>query len=119
MIDYSAWRPTKAKVTTLKLDPENPRIPPTGKLLSQGELLAELIEHDNVYDLAKRITTKGYHVDERLIVVQQDGQTIVLEGNRRLAALKSLLSPDAVPEESQSEVQYALQPNPQGSHQGC
>lgn len=101
MIDYAQWKRKVAKVSTLLLDRENPRIPPTDQELSQGELLAELIEHDRVYDLAKRIANEGYYADELLIAAPRDGKLVVVEGNRRLAALKALLSPEAAPEQHQ------------------
>lgn len=99
MIDYTQWKRKMANVSSLLLDPENPRIPPTEEDLPQDELLAELIEHDQVYELAKQIATNGYYCDESLITAPRDGRLVVVEGNRRLAALKALLSPDAVPEE--------------------
>lgn len=99
MIDYTQWERKTAKVSNLLLDPENPRIPPTENTLAQDELLAELIEHDNVFDLAKQISVKGYYADESLITApRRDGKLVVVEGNRRLAALKALLSPEAVVE---------------------
>jgi hypothetical protein len=99
MIDYTQWKRRIANVSSLMLDPENPRIPPTEEDLPQDELIAELIEHDRVYDLAKQIATKGYYTDESLITAPRDGRMVVVEGNRRLAALKALLSPTAVPQE--------------------
>ncbi len=98
MIDYSQWPTKNLPVSKLLLDPENPRIPPTDQHLSQDELLAELIEHDSVHPLAKKIATNGYYADELLIVAPHDGSYVVVEGNRRLAALKALLSPEAAPE---------------------
>jgi len=103
MIDYSQWSRKSVPVSNLQLDPENPRIPPTDDDLSQDDLLAELIEHDNVYPLAKKIATNGYYADELLIVTQTGSSYIVLEGNRRLAALKALLSPDAAPPKHQKK----------------
>lgn len=103
MIDYTQWKRHNTSVSTLLLDPENPRIPPNEEDLSQGELLAELIKHDQVYELAKKIVNNGYYTDESLITTPRDGRLIVLEGNRRVAALKSLLSPDAAPEEYQKK----------------
>jgi hypothetical protein len=103
MIDYTQWTPKKAKVSSLLLDPENPRIPPADHPLSQDELLAELIEHDKVYELAKNIVTNGYYTDEMLITAARDGKCVVVEGNRRLAALKALLSPEAAPEKHQKK----------------
>ncbi len=103
MIDYSQWKRKNVNVSGLLLDPKNPRIPPGEDDLAQDELLAELIEHDRVYDLAKQIVANGYYVDEVLITAPHEGKLVVVEGNRRLAALKLLLSPDAAPEEHQKK----------------
>jgi len=99
MKDYSGWKEKHAYVTSLQLDPQNPRIPPTPAELKQRELIAELIAHDDVYELAKDIAEKGYWPLESLIgLVEPDGKTYVLEGNRRLAALKILIQPDLAPD---------------------
>ena len=103
MIDYTQWKRTTARVSNLLLDPQNPRIPPTDSELSQDELLAELIEHDKVYELAKKIALNGYYVDESLIIAPRNGKFVVVEGNRRLAALKVLLSPAAAPAQHQGK----------------
>lgn len=97
MIDYSTWKEGHLKVTTLLLDPDNPRIPDSGEKRSQRDLLAELVENDKVYDLAKSIVENGYYPVESLIIVEEKGKKYVVEGNRRLAALKLLLSPESAP----------------------
>lgn len=100
MIDYSKWKESQLTVTGLLLDPNNPRIPETDEALSQRGLLADLVENDKVYDLAKGIVENGYYPVESLIYVEDNGKKYVLEGNRRLAALKLLISPDMSPNKS-------------------
>jgi hypothetical protein len=100
MRDYSQWSEKPASVTSLLLDPSNPRIPELGVEPSQREIVAELVEHDNVYELARDIADLGYFPTELLIAVKENGKDVVVEGNRRLAALKLLLSPELAPEES-------------------
>jgi hypothetical protein len=95
MIDYSTWKESYLAVTTLLLDPHNPRIPDSGVSLSQRELLADLVANDKVHELAKSIVKNGYYPTEALIYVEENGKKYVVEGNRRLAALKLLLSPEA------------------------
>lgn len=98
MIDYSKWKNDEPNVTNLRLDPNNPRIPDSGKELSERDLIADLLDNDKVYDLARSIVNNGYYPVESLIVVKEKSKTYVLEGNRRLAALKLLLSPESAPE---------------------
>lgn len=100
MADYSRWVEKMLSVTTLQLDPENPRIPPAGKALGQRELIAELVQHDNVYELAREIADDGFHPVESLVGFVEDDKTLVLEGNRRLAALKLLISPELAPDDA-------------------
>jgi hypothetical protein len=99
MMDYSTWSEKFVAVTSLWLDPENPRIPTGSTALDQRALIEELVAHDDVMALAKEFAERGYAPVESLIGhVEEDGKTYVLEGNRRLAALKLLLSPDSAPD---------------------
>lgn len=105
MNDYREWPEKTINVTSLYLDGRNPRIPHVTGSTSQRDLIAQLIEHDKVYELAKDIAEQGYFPTEVLIGVEEKGKKIVLEGNRRLAALKLLLSPEAGPAQYQKRFQ--------------
>jgi hypothetical protein len=97
-MDLSSWKPGLVKVTGLELDPLNPRMPGIAQNLSMRDIVAALIEHEEVYGLAKSIVDfGGLYPSERLIVVEENGEKVVVEGNRRLAALKLLHSPDVAP----------------------
>ncbi len=98
-MDYSKWPERSISVVTTLLDQRNPRIPPSDRPFTQRDLLAELVFHDKVYDLARNIVTSGYYPVESLIVIRDNNKLTVVEGNRRLAALKLLLAPEAAPEE--------------------
>jgi hypothetical protein len=74
-------------------------------------LIEELIEHDNVYDLARDIATTGFDPVELLVGVDDDGRTIILEGNRRLAALKILEKPDLAPDRFVKRLKQLAQPD--------
>lgn len=103
MPDYSTWPEKKLQPASLLLDPENPRIPPSRKPFSQREIIAELVAHDKVYDLAREIAHGGFDPVESLIGFDEDdGRTIILEGNRRLAALKLLRDPKLAPADDAS-----------------
>lgn len=111
MADYSKWGEKLTPVTSLSLDPRNPRIPPTPVPLDQRALIAELVEHEKVLELAKDIVESGYSPVESLIGLEEesDSKTYILEGNRRLAALKLLLSPETAPEPSLKRVRRLSQ----------
>ena len=103
MITYSTWKSLRTPVTNLLLDANNPRIPGGGRSLGQRELLSELIHYDDVYRLAQGIAENGYYPDKSLVVIRgSDKKCVVLEGNRRCAALKALLSPSSAPQEFQA-----------------
>ena len=97
MKEYSAWSDETPDVVSVLLDARNPRIPELGHEATQREIVAELVRNDAVYELAKDIATLGYFPTETLICVAEDGNLVVVEGNRRLASLKLLLSPELAP----------------------
>jgi len=103
MIDPSTWKQRKIPVPSLQLDPNNPRIPERQAPPTQPELIAELVANDGIYELAKDITEVGYLPDSSLIAVWENGKHIVVEGNRRLTALKLLISPTLAPSLVQSK----------------
>lgn len=103
MMTYSAWKASRVSVTNLLLDAHNPRVPTEKQGMGQRDILAELIRHDDVYLLAQSISENGFYPDKALVVVRgEDKKFVVLEGNRRCAALKALLSPLSAPAEFQA-----------------
>ena len=86
--------PTKLQaVASLHLDPKNPRLGRETSARAPREILQYLFDHDKALDLAKSITARGYFPNEPLLAIREDAQLIVVEGNRRLAALKALREP--------------------------
>lgn len=84
-------------VKDLVLDPLNPRfiIPPKA---TQSDIISYLLEYENVQDLAKDINNfGGFMAGERIIVCEENGKLVVLEGNRRICACKLLLDRTLVP----------------------
>lgn len=102
MIDYSKWKQTTKAVTTLQLDARNPRLPPRTGTPTQLDLIAELIKHEDVYGAAKKVMQRGFYRHEIPIVVEEHGKLVVLEGNRRVAAVKLLISPSLAPEKERA-----------------
>lgn len=93
MIDYSKWKKSDEKVSNLLLDYQNPRFSHKKEHLSQNELINEMVRKYDVYDLAKSIANDGYFPDKSLVAVGENDKLLVIEGNRRLSALKCLLNP--------------------------
>lgn len=76
----------------LYLDDANPRLIDRGG--SQAELLATMWSDFAVEEVALSIAANGYWDYEPLVVATEANRLIVIEGNRRLAAVKILLSPE-------------------------
>ena len=82
------------KVGNLLLDPCNTRIPRVNQTNDQRALLHELVAHESIWKLAKSIALLGLFPTERMVVMPHGRDYVVLEGNRRLAAIKLLLNPE-------------------------
>src|SRR5690606_1058607 len=88
--------PQDVKVEELYLDHENPRVIPVAEgLEGQEALLKFMFRVEKVIELAKSIAELGFGNNNPLLVVKrQSGIGFdVLDGNRRLAAVKALLDP--------------------------
>jgi transposase-like protein len=96
--DSTTWRKASISPLDIVLDRENPRINVESSD-KESDIMRKLILYEEVQDLARKISQNGLLPGERIIVVQERGQWIVLEGNRRMCACKLLLSPNLVPTE--------------------
>lgn len=87
------WVATK----DLQLDPENPRLVEHfgDEETSQEELLRILWQHMAVDELALSIAASGYFDYEPLFIVPAGDKWHVIEGNRRLAAVRLLTDREA------------------------
>jgi hypothetical protein len=97
MIDYSKWKQATKAATTLQLDQRNPRLLPRATSATQPELVAEMIKHEDVYGMAKSIVERGFFPHELIIGIEEQGRMTIVEGNRRVCAVKLLISPTLAP----------------------
>lgn len=79
--------------SNLFFDHKNPRLAEYGitEETPEEEVLKILWEAMDVRELVQSIAASGFFEHEALIVAQENGRQIVIEGNRRLAAVKVLL----------------------------
>src|SRR5437762_13789624 len=84
-------------VGDINLDAYNPRLAANEEGRSQPELLRIMAERFKLEELADSIIASGYRPFDPLIGATEDGQVVVLEGNRRIAAIKLLLNPEGAP----------------------
>lgn len=80
---------------TLHFDRRNPRLAEYGisDSHSEDEILDILWEAMDVQELVQSISASGFFRHEALIVAKENNRNVVIEGNRRLAAVKVLRSP--------------------------
>ena len=99
------------KVSDLAFDLKNPRLPEfnLGNNPTEAEVIRILWEAMDVKELVLSIAASGFFQHEPLIVAQEDGKNIVIEGNRRLAAAKVLLEP-AIAEDLEADVPDITEP---------
>lgn len=82
------------EVSSLQLDAQNPRFPVDAPPGNQAAVAKQIADRYEALDIARKIATEGFHVAEPPAVVVEDGKYVVVEGNRRVTALKALLDPE-------------------------
>ena len=87
---------TTVPVERLVLDHRNPRLMSVDGDTTDEEIIAQLYRAEDLGELLQSIAANGYLDIEPLIVLEQDRGLIVLEGNRRLAAIRLFREPDLV-----------------------
>lgn len=82
----------------LYLDPKNPRFIIPEATGNQADIRKYLISQENVLSLARSIAdNKGLMPGERIVVCFEDGNYVVLEGNRRTCACQMFLDRALIP----------------------
>lgn len=84
----------------LRLDPLNPRLPADMQGEDQDELAVHLELGFDALTVAESIASHGYFGSEPLIVIADGSSWVVVEGNRRLTALRGLV-------DSETRAQFA------------
>ena len=84
-------------VASLNFDPSNPRLPSSLDGATEEEILRWMCADGGILDLMRSIGEQGYFDGEPLLVTKTDeSDYVVVEGNRRLAALKLLQDPTLI-----------------------
>ena len=87
---HQGLTPEYLSVEDLHLDAKNPRIQQVAGALDEQNLLKILWSEFSVEELALSIAQNGYFPHEPLFVAEEGGVLVVVEGNRRLAAVRIL-----------------------------
>ena len=80
-------------VSKLAFDVRNPRLAEFDTAGDEPEVIKMLWEMMDVEELVLSIAASGYFDHEPVIVAMEGGSNVVIEGNRRLAAVKLLRQP--------------------------
>jgi len=92
-----AQRPFDERATQdLHFDPANPRLAEfkVSAKTPEDEILKILWDTMDVAELVQSIASSGFFQHEPLMIVRENGRDVVVEGNRRLAAVKILTRPE-------------------------
>jgi hypothetical protein len=90
------WLTKQYLVASLHLDAKNPRLGRETMVRAPREIIQYLFEHDKALEVAQSIASRGYFPNEPLLAIKENDLIVVVEGNRRLAALKALREPGLI-----------------------
>ncbi|MEW2284353.1 proline-rich domain-containing protein [Streptomyces sp. NPDC047841] len=97
MIDMSAWEEISVDVVDeLELDPKNVRLE-LGETAPESDIIHDLFHNEKALTLVESICKVGLLTHETPIALRRDGELVVVEGNRRVAALKAIQNPFLAP----------------------
>jgi hypothetical protein len=99
------WQTKRVSVASLHLDMKNPRLGRETLAQAPREIIQYLFEHDKAIEVAKSIANRGFFPNEPLLAVNENNRLVVVEGNRRLAALKALKEPGLLEGPKQRQVE--------------
>ncbi len=97
-MDTRNWKRNTINLRTgIRLDPKNVRLETTDAKV-EADIMEDLFANEDALGLAEGICAIGYLTHETPIVVRRSGDDVVVEGNRRIAALKAIQNPMLVPD---------------------
>lgn len=97
MIDTTTWKRQRLDVVEdLILDPNNVRLE-TRSGVPEVDIIQDLFQNEKALEIVEGIAQIGYLTHEVPVVVFRGPIPVVVEGNRRVAALKVIQNPYLVP----------------------
>ncbi|MFJ5541976.1 hypothetical protein [Micromonospora chalcea] len=96
MIDMSTWEVLKVDVLDLRLDPRNVRLE-LAQDAPESDIINDLFVNEKAFALVDSIVKIGLLTHEVPIVLKRGDDLFVVEGNRRVAALKAIQNPFLAP----------------------
>lgn len=98
-MDIAEKRIHYVSVDNLRFDPDNPRLPSTLDKDDEKAVLEWMLEDATILELMGSIGEQDYFAGEPMLVTRtgKEGAYTVIEGNRRLSAVKLLRDPELAP----------------------
>ena len=90
------WPIKRISLNKILLDTDNIRLDLGGKI-TQELLIADLFNNEQAMEMVTSIVKNGVFPDEQPDVIKQGSKYVVVEGNRRVAALKAIQKPSCAP----------------------
>lgn len=90
---------TYLKPEYLLFDTENPRMAQYEKTADENKILNDLWDNMAVNEIVMSILANGFFQNEPMYAIaspKQEGKYIIIEGNRRLAAVRAILKPELI-----------------------
>ena len=98
MLDTSNWPEVELDVLKeIQLDPKNVRLEVADAKV-EADIIEDLFVNEDALALVEGICKVGYLTHETPVVLKRRGKYVMVEGNRRLAALKAIQNPMLVPD---------------------
>lgn len=97
MINMENWPTIRVNVMSdIYLDPHNIRLDISDNV-PESDIIQDLFNNEKALDLVKNIVELGFLTYETPVVLKRGKKLVVIEGNRRIAALKAIQNPYLVP----------------------
>lgn len=80
----------------LHFDKSNPRLVEFNNLKSEEDIIKVLWDNMAVNEIVMSILANGFFENEAMYAIRENDQVVIVEGNRRLAAVKAILNPELI-----------------------
>ena len=89
------WQIKEYSIAALYLDQHNIRTPISEE--DQNALIRDMFANEDAFEIVRSFVQNDVFPDEFPICIKENSKRIIIEGNRRLAALKALNEPNIIP----------------------
>lgn len=96
------WKEKTVSIQQLLLDEENIRLDLQNK--SQDAVITDLFINEKAMEILESIYKNGFFPDETPVVIESNKKYIVIDGNRRVVALKAMFSPKIAPKKFEARI---------------